>query len=86
LKKELQVELLPNPAVTYTRVQFDQALQEPTLLQIYHVDGKKLEEIKLEMGQIYYNIPCEKFAAGTYLIQLDSKSYSNQLKFNVIKN
>jgi len=86
LKKELQVELLPNPAVTYTRVQFDQALQEPTLLQIYHVDGKKLEEIKLEVGQLYYNIPCEKFAAGTYLIQLDSKSYSNQLKFNVIKN
>jgi hypothetical protein len=67
------LRLYPNPATTYTHLEFDAPLQQDYQFQIYDMQGKLLQQGNIPQGSQLLQINVDDYPAATYVVHLFDK-------------
>jgi len=82
-----KLSVYPNPASTYTNLEFKLATDENLKAQIYDITGKlvKIIQIEARQGDNTAQINCDDLKAGIYMINLTSKTVNLSSKLVIRK-
>jgi hypothetical protein len=77
--------VLPNPASDLIAIQYNGLLQENTDVKLYNMEGKLVQNTKINKGQTiaYFNI--ETLYAGTYIVKIQNSTASESHRVIVQK-
>ena len=78
----------PNPFNPETNIEFDIAKYGQTVLQIYDVSGKKVDELvnqNLNAGHYKIQWNASKLSSGIYFTRLTTKDFTSIIKMSLIK-
>ena len=66
------VHIQPNPTNGPLQITFNQAIQEDIQLMLWTVDGRLLQNHKLQIGTVAYELDMNTYSDGVYILQLKS--------------
>jgi hypothetical protein len=80
-----QFTVSPNPASAFITVQYNGPAEQDTDIKLYDVQGKLVQQSKLNKGQAMVRLTIEPLHAGTYIVKIQNSAVSESHKVIVAK-
>jgi PKD repeat protein len=80
-----EVNLLPNPASDYLRIDFSSYLTESVNLEIISMDGRIIKSVLIPESTLNYELDCSDLSEAVYFVRLKSDNYILSKKLHIVK-
>ena len=78
--KPMLADVYPNPSAGIFKVYLALADQQPVYLQLFSIDGKKLQEKRISQGKGIVPIDAATYKPGIYLLQVTQGTFNKTIK------
>jgi hypothetical protein len=75
----------PNPASAFITIQYNGLAEQDTDIKLYDVQGKLVQQTKINKGQAMVRLNIEALYTGTYIVKIQSNAVSESHKVIVAK-